>query len=93
MAKIKLTPEEEETLEIIKEEEQIEKNKIYKILVGEAYSDDSNVIGFFKDNWYSELEKYYQLKSEGDINYRKKFEKLIDKMDKLIQKHKVKDAY
>lgn len=93
MAKVKLTPEELETLEIIKEEQEVEKKKILKIIVGESYAEDDNVLRFLKDNWYSELEKYYKVKMEGDINYQKKFEKLINKMDKLIQKNKVEDAY
>ncbi|WP_163709290.1 hypothetical protein [Mangrovibacterium lignilyticum] len=93
MAKINLTPEEEETLEIIKEEQSIEKEKILKILVGETYFEDQNVVRFLKDSWYTDLEKYYKKKSQGEINYQKKFEKLINKMDKLIQKHKIEDAY
>lgn len=93
MAKVKLTPEELETLEIIKEEQEVEKKKILKILVGESYCEDENVLRFLKDNWYSELEKYYQIKADGKINYQKKFEKLINKMDKLIQKNKIEDAY
>lgn len=93
MDKIKLTPEEEETLEIIKEEQAIEKKEILKMLVGEIYCEDPNVLSFLRDNWYTELEKYYKRKHDGEINYQKKFEKLINKMDKLIQKHKVKDAY
>jgi len=93
MTKVKLTPEELETLEIIKEEQEVEKKQILKILVGESYCEDDNVLRFLKDNWYSELEKYYQIKSEGKVNYQKKFEKLINKMDKLIQKNKIEDAY
>ena len=93
MAKIELTPEEKETLEIIKEEQAVEMKKIFEILLGESYSEDPNVLRFFRANWYTELEKYYKIKSEGEINYQKKFEKLINKMDKLIQKHKIEDAY
>lgn len=47
MDKIKLTPEEEETLEIIKEEQAIEKKEILKMLVGEIYCEDPNVLSFF----------------------------------------------
>jgi len=93
MTKINLTPEEKETLEILKEEQAIEKKAILRILVGEKYSDDPAVLNFFQDNWYTELEKYYRIKAQGEINYQKKFEKLINKMDKLIQKHKIEDAY
>lgn len=93
MAKIDLTPEEQETLEIIKEEQAVEMKQILKILLGESYSEDPNVLSFFRDNWYTELEKYYKIKSAGEINYQKKFERLINKMDKLIQKNKIEDAY
>lgn len=93
MAKIKLLPDEEEALEVIKEEQEIEKKKILKLFFGELYCEDPNVLSFLKDNWFSELEKYYKLRFDGEINYQKKFEALIDEMDELIQAHKVKDAY
>lgn len=93
MAAINLLPDEEETLEVRKEIQEKEKKEILKLLLGENYAEDSNVLSFFKSNWYSELENYFQRKQKHGVNYQKKFEKLINKMDKLIQKHKVEEDY
>ncbi len=93
MAKIKLLPDEEEMLEVRTEIEDVEKKNILKILLGDEYSEDANVLSFFKGNWYSDLEKYYQAKARKGLNYQKRFEKLINKMDRLVQKYKIEDAY